>query len=424
MKINMRKIIVLIFLIVFMAVDFRNVSFVARAKDDVSDIQNNMDKVQNKIKDVQKKLNQSQSQLSQTQSQIYTTSNLIAKTKEEINRKETELENLENKIKLNKKILTAYFQKMYFDDQDASWALDFGQQDFSQYFQNFDQVLNAKEKLLTIMTEIKADKEKTEVVKEELAEKKEDHEKLLSVKQMEQREIKADIQDAKTTLNQLSSKLNNLRSKYSKLLGKSVSTGDILKAAKFAAKATRMNKSFLLGVLIQESNKGQSTGSCNYKESKMTDTQSKAFKKICSELDYNYKKMHVSCPPKNYKGTGGAMGVPQFMPTTWQYGGGTPTYKKRIANLTGHKIPDPWNLVDGVTAMAIKLSQDGASEKSRDGEARAYCVYLAGGNWKQYCPKMGHYKDNYDDYNCWGSYFYGRYGAKVLCLRDNYKKYY
>jgi hypothetical protein len=178
-----------------------------------------------------------------------------------------------------------------------------------------------------------------------------------------------------------------------------------------------MNKSFLLGVLVQESNKGQNVGGCNYKTSRMTSTQLTAFKTICKDLDYDYTKQKVSCPSNAYKGTGGAMGVPQFMPTTWQ------GYKSTIASYTGHKTPDPWNLVDGVTAMAAKLSNDGADSKKRFDEAKSYCIYLAGKNWGYYCFGSNKYKEDYSDVNCWGKSI-RNYGEKVLCLKDNYEKYY
>lgn len=416
----------LLFLAVFLVCfNFSGSGSGAQAASDVSDIQDDMENVQDKIEDVQNQLQQSQTQYNQNQYQINTTAGLIQKTETEIERKERELDNLDKRIKLNKEILSTYIQEMYYSDQAAASALVLEKKDFSDYLGNFDQILNAKEKVLGLISEIEEDQEKLTGVKKELAEKKEDHEKLLAIKQAEQAEVAADIQDAKTTLSQLSDKLDKLRSRYSEILGKSVSTKDIVEAAKFAAKVTGMNKSFLLGVLVQESNKGQSTGSCDYKESRMTSTQLTAFKNICDELDYNYKKQKVSCPPKSYKGTGGAMGVPQFMPTTWQ------GWKSKIASATGHKTPDPWNLVDGVTAMALKLSADGADSKKRDDEARSYCVYLAGGYWKSYCPNIGKYKSDYEDYNCWSTDFLcdknGKncdYGKKVLCLKDNYEKYY
>lgn len=418
MKSILRKTTLFIFIITFSVINFGDGIFLVQAADDASDIQDDMEKVQDKIEDVQKKLEQSQTQLSQTQSQIYTTSNLITKTKEEINRTESEIESLNKKIEMDRRILKGYIQEMSFgDNSDKLISFVTAGNLLSEFSQNYNQMVSVKEKTLNLIAEINENKEELSGAKEELDEKKEDHEKLLSIKQMEQQEIKADIQDAKTTLSQLSSKLDKLRSRYSEILGKSVSTKDIVEAAKFAAKVTGMNKSFLLGVLIQESNKGQSTGSCTYKQSNMKSAQATAFKSICKELGYDYTKKKVSCPPKSYKGTGGAMGVPQFMPTTWL------GYESRIAKATGHDTPDPWNLVDGVTAMALKLSADGASKKTRFAEAKSYCVYLAGGNWGYYCYGSDKYKKSYEDVNCWGSSI-KNYGEKVLCLKDNYEKYY
>ncbi|MDO9231618.1 MAG: hypothetical protein Q7U36_04055 [bacterium] len=418
MKNIMGKIAVLVFIVAFLAIDFGNGIFFARVATDAADIQDDISNVQDKIEDVQKKLEQSQGAYNQNQSQIVTTASLLTKTKTEITRTESEIESLNKNIELNKKILKGYIQEMSFDDQ-ADELLSFitAGNLLSEFSGNYSQMISVKEKTLDLIAEINKDKEDLSGAKEQLDVKKEDHEKLLAIKQMEQQEIKAEIQDAKTTLSQLSSKLDKLRSTYSELLGKSVSTKDIVEAAKFAASATGMNKSFLLGVLIQESNKGQSTGSCNFKQSNMSSAQATAFKSICKDLGYDYAKQKVSCPPKSYKGTGGAMGVPQFMPTTWQ------GWKGRIASATSHSKPDPWNLVDGVTAMALKLSADGASKKTRFAEAKSYCVYLAGGNWGYYCFGSDKYKSSYNDVNCWGSSI-KNYGEKVLCLKDNYEKYY
>lgn len=413
-----KKIIVAITIIAFTAISFGNGIFTVYAADDTKDIQEDIDKVEDKIEDVQKQLDQSQAQYNQNQSQIYTTSSLIKKTEEEISRKKAEIDSLNKNLDLKKKILKNYIQEMSFGDQVDKLVNFVVVGNFlSEFSENYSQMVSVKDKALGLIDEINKSKEDISKAKNQLDEKKEDHEKLLSIKQIEQQEIKAEIQDAKTTLSQLSSKLNGLRSRYSELLGKSVSTDDILKAAKYAAKATGMNKSFLLGVLIQESNKGQSTGSCDYKQSKMSSNRLEIFKEICKNLGYDYKKQKVSCPPKSYKGTGGAMGVPQFMPDTWK------GWESRIASATGHKTPDPWNLVDGVTAMALKLSADGASKKTRFAEAKSYCVYLAGGNWGYYCFGSDKYKKSYEDVNCWGTSI-KNYGEKVLCLKDNYEKYY
>lgn len=388
------------------------------AADDISDIQDDISSTQDKIEKYQQQLEQDQTLLGRNQIQVSNTKKLIADAEASITRKEAELENLKQRIGLQKSLLQEYIRNLYYYDQeDPLVVLASGNRNLGEIAANFDQEINIKEKILSTLAEIKQSNDQTEQTKSQLEETQADHEKLLGVKLMEQTDLKEQVQDTQTTINQLSSKLSELRSQYSRALGKTVSTNDILKAADFAAKATGMSKSFLLGVLIQESNKGQSVGGCDYKSSRMTSTQLTAFKSITKELGYDYKKQKVSCPSSSYKGTGGAMGVPQFMPTTWL------GYKSTIAGYSGNNPPDPWNLVDGVVAMAAKLSNDGASKKTRFAEAKSYCVYLAGGNWGYYCFGSDKYKKDYEDVNCWGSSI-KNYGEKVLCLKDNYEKYY
>lgn len=414
-KKRLKKISLSILIVVFCVFNLQSFDF-ARAADELEETKDEIESVEKKLEREKKALEIANSNYSKVTAQVNTTSSLIKQTETEISRKEAEIKNLNDRISLYKNILSAYIQEVYFSDQDPIIKLATNES-LDKVFGNVDQMVNTKEKILGILDEIKIAQEKLGEVKEELAEKKEDHENLLRQKKVEQGEIAQDIQESQKTIDQLSSKLNALRSEYSRILGKAVSTNDILKAADFAAKATGMSKAFLLGVLIQESNKGQSTGSCDYKESRMSSAQLTAFKAICKELGYDYRKQNVSCPPKNYKGTGGAMGVPQFMPTTWQ------GYKSIIASYSGNNPPDPWNLVDGVVAMASKLSRDGASKKTRFAEAKSYCVYLAGGNWGYYCFGTDKYKKSYEDVNCWGSSI-RNYGEKVLCLKDNYEKYY
>jgi hypothetical protein len=265
---------------------------------------------------------------------------------------------------------------------------------------NFDQTLNIKEKLLNVLSEIKQSSGEIEKTKTELEDTVEDHEKLLGIQQGQQYELKSDVQEAQATLSQVNAKIDKLRGELSKLLGSSVSFKNILDAAKFASNVTGIRKDYLLGVLVVESNLGRYTGGCTYKQSRMSGTRATYFKQICKELDYNYNKMKVSCPPAGYKGTGGAMGVAQFMPDTWM------GYKRSIASVTGHNPPDPWDLTDGVVAMALKLTKvDGVKQHKRSAEEKAYCVYLAGGNWASYCDSKG-----------------VDYGAKVLYWADNYER--
>ncbi|HCP08991.1 MAG TPA: hypothetical protein DIT25_04305 [Candidatus Moranbacteria bacterium] len=435
------KKIPVVFIILFFAVNFASGNYFAAAEDDISDIKDEMKEVQKKVQKTQEELNRAQILLNQNKVQLTVTQTLIIKTENEIVKKEDELKNLNSRIELSKKLLSEYIKEMYLESQEdplIRLAMNNGAKSMTA---NADHILGIKEKILSVLEDINFAKKEITEAKESLAEKKDNHSKLMNIKLMEQREIKEDIQDAQTTLNQLNDKLNQLRSEYSRILGKSVSTKDILKAADFAAKATGMSKSFLLGVLIQESNKGQNVGGCTYpgiekdgyargllsdskSASSAVKTRTATFKKrkelfegITKKLGYDSKKQPVSCNPKSYAGTGGAMGIPQYMSDTWI------GYEKRIASLTGNNPPDPWNLLDGVSAMAIKLAQDGASQKTRFAEAKSYCVYLAGGNWGSYCFGTDKYKKSYQDVNCWGASI-KNYGEKVLCLKDNYEKYY
>jgi hypothetical protein len=236
-------------------------------------------------------------------------------------------------------------------------------------------------------------------VKEELAEKKEEHEKLLAQKQAEKNEIVSDINESKLTISQLQAKMAKLRSRLSSFLGKSFSMDDVIDAVKYAEKKTGVRKEFLFAILDKESDLGRFTGGCTYKNSKMGDTNEEIFKHICDKLGYDYKKVKVSCP-LSY-GIGGAMGVAQFMPSTWGDPDGSPSgWRPQIKNKVGHE-PDPWDLEDGIMGMALKLAAAGADKKS--GEYKAAAMYYCGGNWtrtvcKNYANTVISWSKGYDDY--------------------------
>ncbi len=101
-----------------------------------------------------------------------------------------------------------------------------------------------------------------------------------------------------------------------------------------------------------------------------------AFLQICQELGLDPDLQPVSAEP--WYGCGGAMGVAQFMPTTWL------AYRDRVAGLTGHNPPNPWDHLDAFTAAAIKLADGGASQRTEIGERHAYAKYLGGSRWRRW----------------------------------------
>ncbi|HAT73892.1 MAG: peptidase [Candidatus Moranbacteria bacterium GW2011_GWF2_36_839] len=391
MKFPNKKIILFIFIIVFSAVNFGSGINFTQAEDDASDIKDDMNKLQNKIEKEEKELQQNQSELNVTQKQISSTTDQLNQTKEEISRKEKEIENLENRITLNKKVMMAYAQEMYSEDAEIFWALGLSDVKFNEYFENFDQMLNVKEKFLAVAEEIRKDKDKTAIVKEELAEKKEEHEDLLVIKQAEKKEIVSDIVETQATIEELQKKLAELQSDLLKVTGTSYSAKNIQEAVEYASGKTGVPKGVLYGFLKMETNLGANTGQCTYKKVvevalaryksllkknkkwqssiDLLNKREDLFYDIVKDLGYN-KDKKVSCSPSGYIGQGGAMGVSQFMSDVWK------GYESQITSNTGHKKPDPWNITDGVMAMAIKLRKAGATSDSSSTIKKASINYL------------------------------------------------
>ena len=188
----------------------------------------------------------------------------------------------------------------------------------------------------------------------------------------------------------------------------------IEKAAEFASSVTGVRKDFLMGMLVVESDLGRNPGKCTYREveegaeeaHKSGNLSFKAWntfkerretiKKIAESLNYDYEKLRVSCNPDGvYAGTGGAMGIPQFMPDTWL------EYKDRVAEIVGKNNPDPWNAKDGVVAMALKLSDVyGVTAHDTFAERNAAKLYLSGTtSWEYdwYANQILYWSKNYKE---------------------------
>jgi len=186
---------------------------------------------------------------------------------------------------------------------------------------------------------------------------------------------------------------------------------DIEDAADFASQATGVRKEFLIGMLTTESGMGKNTGQCTYgqveddansahRKGRLSTRAWKNFlqrrdiiKDIADDLHYDYESLKVSCTPSNYAGTGGAMGVSQFMPDTWL------EYKDRVSAMVGKENPDPWNTRDAVVAMAIKLMDvPGVADHWLFAERSAAKMYLSGntsGQYEWYANEVMYWANNY-----------------------------
>ncbi len=380
---------------------FYTLSDLAMAHKESWVVKKTIDKTTSKLQQTQAQLKAKQNQYNVNQKQIVTTKVVISKTQKEIKDKELKIKKLNQQIDLNKKLLESYIQRMSFESfHNPIVSFTMAGNFLNTFSGNFDQMINIKEKILNIMDQIKKDKNVLADTKKQLVKKKEEKQKNLAVKQNEQRQVASSIQRSKATLSQLNAKLNTLRSRLASLLGEGVSMDDIKNAASIASKATGVRKDFILGELVVESNLGRFTGGCYYSKGShpvkkhMHSYDKTNYLKIIDSLGYGKNDKKLSCWP-GY-GYGGAMGIAQFMPTTWM------GYKSRISKATGNNPPNPWNVVDGITGMAIKLAAAGANKKSgeRIASKRYYCGGPSSRYWHNRCDtyadNVQYWADNYE----------------------------
>jgi len=312
----------------------------------------------------------------------------INRTENELNALENNIRNKEEDISINKKRLAVIFRKINRQNIELSLITLDSNKGLKEYIRSKDSIEGLQKKVFARLNKIKEGKRELEKKKEEedqarqrLASQRSALEIAKNKKQLVLGVKNQKIQEKDKEIQKIERKINALRSALSSFLGKSFNFKDIVSAVKFASKKTGVRKEFLMAMLDKETDLGRFTGGCTYKNTRVSSANKIAFKKICKELGYNYKKKKISCA-LSY-GYGGAMGVAQFMPTTWN------GYKSVISKHTGHNPPDPWSLTDGVMGMAEKLKRAGASRKSK--EHYAAKVYYCGGprsrHWKTHCER-------------------------------------
>jgi membrane-bound lytic murein transglycosylase B len=392
----------------------------AWAADSISDIEEEKEKIEDKIEKEQKSLQESQQELSQIQGAVNSTQSIINKTqsaitevRETISRKEMEIVNLNDQIDLNEEMLKNFLQELFYIKNQPVLKIILSENNFSEMFSNTDHLLTLEDKIISILQEISKTKKQAEEEKVKLADIKEQHEEILEKKLDEKQdllsdkaEVAADVAEKEATIEELQQKLAELESDLNVLTGKSFNAKDIKEAVEYASDKTSVPKGVLYGFLKMETNLGVNTGQCTYKEvervavarykkygSKYKNSIALLYKRrdlfydLVDDLGYS-KNKKVSCSPSGYIGQGGAMGVPQFMSDTWN------AYKSRIASKTGHKTPDPWDLTDGVMAMAIKLREAGATSDSKSAIKKASINYL-GAFYANYYNGIVYWSKNY-----------------------------
>lgn len=328
----------------------------------------------------------------------------ISQTEGSIGLRVESIKEAELKMEKQKKSLSEYLRTIYKRDELSLTEMLLVRKDLSQFFQEVSALEDAQKDLnqslddLTLLRkQLQEEKDELEDKREELlslralaqvqkqnvVSKKSERDKLLKVTQGQESNYQKIIQTKKQDI-------AAIRAQIQYLAKTGVSAEDAVKYATLAAKKTGIRTAFLLGLLEVETGRryeegiitaGSHTGNGNWRvdlyqcyinlgKPSSAEKQKNAFMRITSKLGYNPDDMPVSRKP-NY-GCGGAMGPAQFLPSTWLL------FEDKVADITGHNPPDPWNVEDAFTAAALYLADAGAKSKTRAAELRAAKAYISG----------------------------------------------
>jgi len=338
----------------------------------------------------------------------------IQQLNQEIKITQSKINNTENKIEKNKKSLIEAVRIIYDTDRQSLIEIIIANNSLSEFFGSINELLLVQENMRIALNEIVNLRNRLLEQKQELSLQLEDTENLKAY-QLAQKQKVQNIQNEKSTILKIT---QGKESEYQKLLQKTretaaeirkrifqllgggeLSFGEAYQYARLAEKATGVRAALILAVLDRESLFGKNVGRCSYNQkTKYADTAMNPKEiPIFLEIIENLKKngIHppepivVSCP--NQDGTyGGAMGPAQFIPSTWKI------YEKRISEITGNKVPSPWNNADAFTGTALYLkdamessscknySQQIPSQKQKLLEQCAAAKYYAGNRWYNY----------------------------------------
>lgn len=386
--------------------------------DDEDSIMEKKEEYEEELEDLEKEaekteaeIHQVNQQINQTQSVIYQTTKVINTLEEEIESKEEKIEKKNKNIDFKRKVLQEYIRLFRRNVLELGLATFNFNEDIGQYLREIEKFEDFQSRIKDALEVIRKEKEDIENEKKEIEDKKSEKDEALKKQEQQKRNLvyqenqKKDIL-AKTHLSiaEVKSKITSLNRKLNAFLDEDFDLDDLIDAVEDAEDETGVRKEFIFAMLDKESDLGRFTGGCTYDE--LGDHMKKAdrdvYKIIIEELGYKKNERKLSCWP-GY-GYGGAMGIAQFMPTTWGGRDGKSGYIPEISKKTGNKPPNPWRLEDGVMGMAIKLARAGADSKKKEHYAAKlyYCGGPSSPYWDNKCEAYADtvisWSEGYDDY--------------------------
>lgn len=307
------------------------------------------------------------------------------------------------KMEKEKNSLSELLRKQYEIDQTSLIEIVLTYDNFSDFFVDADSFDTIQASLQQSFEDIVDTKVITENERDELENRKAEEVQLRTTQELE----RARIEEREAEKKRLLAATKGQEAEYQKLLSSRQKDAATIRSQLFlltgspdipfekaveyanvAWRATGVRPAFLLGVIAEESNLGANVGTGNWQidlSHSRCAKQRTAFQQITAELGLDPDLMPVS--KKAWYGyCGGAMGPAQFIPTTWLL------FKDKVASITGHNPPNPWDPLDAFVASALYLKDSGAAAGGYEAEREAALRYLAGGNWWK--PSYAFYGDD------------------------------
>lgn len=367
----------------------------------IQEYQRNIQNNQSKAQSLKNEISILEDGISKIHLQIEEIDLAIQESELSIGEAEKEIQNIENRIGTEKKTLAEYLRAINRCDQENLLEIMLKKDNLSDFFNEVNALESVQFKIHETLDRIRQSKEDLEKEKSVLEDERDEKYRLKSSQVLQRRSVEMKQQQKENILRETRGQeelyqekiveneedIEYIKEQLSLLDKYNITLDDAINNAILAATKTGIRPAFLLGVLEAESRLGQNLGSGNWREDMYqcyrkigyvtrAEKEKNAFLQICQELGLNPDTQPVSGEP--YYGCGGALGVAQFMPTTWL------AYKDQVASLTGHNPPSPWRPVDAFMAAAIKLANGGANSREEVGERTAYAKYLAGGYYKKW----------------------------------------
>lgn len=410
-------------------------SFASELEDIKKDLENQIKQKQEEIDQHQEKIKESQSKAKTLNNEISILEGQIDKIRLEISQVDLTIQkstlniqeidgkinDLESQIKGKKNLLAEYIRLFAYCDQETLLEIILKNEKFSDFFDEMKALETVQEEIYSVLSLIRELKEELIVDKKEIEAEREEQNALKSLQLVQKYSVESKQNQKERLLDETKGQeqryqqliqgaqqdIAYIKEQLSLLEKYNITVNEAVQYAVFAASKTGIRPAFLLGVLEAESRLGLNVGTGNWREDMYqcyrslgyitrAEKEKNAFFQICEGLGLNPDLQPVSAEP--WYGCGGAMGVGQFMPTTWQ------AYVSQVVAITGNNPPNPWNHKDAFVASAIKLSQGGANLRTEYGERMAYGKYLGGSYYEKW--------------------MYNKVTDYVINLADNFQKQY